>query len=105
MAMPTRVVRPSLFWFVLLDGGIMALTRLALSEGAYEKAAEMSDGRLPPRPALQKLLVGAVVVHAGEALLAGRMARRRGLAPGGWRRQTFVVGFPSLLKLRGVADG
>ena len=35
-----------------------------------------------------------------EALVAGRMAKRRGLAPAGWRLQTFVVGFPSLLSLR-----
>ena len=35
-----------------------------------------------------------------EALVAGRLAKKRGLSPGGWRLQTFVVGFPSLLSLR-----
>ena len=94
------VVRPSLFWFLLLDGGIVALTKLAVSKTAYDKVNEMSSDALPPRETLQALLIGTAVVHATEAVVAGRMAKRRGLAPGGWRVQTFVVGFPSLLSLR-----
>ncbi len=94
------VVRPSLFWFLLLDGGIVALVKLALSKTAYEKVRDMSGGMLPPRETLQALLIGTAVVHATEAVVAGRMAKRRGLAPGGWRVQTFIVGFPSLLTLR-----
>ena len=46
------------------------------------------------------MLVGTAVIHAAEALAAGRMARRRGLPARGWRLQTFVVGFPSLRALR-----
>ena len=38
-AKKSGVVRPSLFWFLLLDGGIVILARLALSGGAYEQAA------------------------------------------------------------------
>jgi hypothetical protein len=102
MARATRsgVVRPSLFWFLLLDGGIVVLTKLALSRAAYDKVDDMTGQALPPRETLQALLVGTAVVHATEAVVAGRMATRRGLAPRGWRLQTFVVGFPSLLSLR-----
>jgi hypothetical protein len=94
------VVRPSWLWFLLLDGGIVVLTRLALSKTAYDKASELSNDALPPREVLQVMLVGTAVIHAGEALAAGRMARRRGLPARGWRLQTLVVGFPSLLAMR-----
>jgi hypothetical protein len=52
---------------------------------------------------LQALLIGTAVVHVTEALVAGRMAKRRGLSPRGWRLQTLVVGFPSLRSLRRTA--
>ena len=104
-ARPKRsdVVRPALLWFVLLDGGILLLARLALSGPAHRRGTEISRGSLPPREVLQTLLAATAVIHAGEALAAGRMARRRGLSPRGWRLQTFVVGFPSLLALRRAA--
>ncbi len=94
------MVRPSLFWFLLLDGGIVILTKLALSKPAYDKANEISSDALPPREVLQVLLAATAVIHAAEAVAVGRMARRRGLAARGWRLQTLVVGFPSLLALR-----
>jgi hypothetical protein len=102
MARTTRsgVVRPSWLWFLLLDGGIVILTKLALSKSAYDRAGAMSGDALPPREVLQVLLVATAVVHATEALAAGRMARRRGLPARGWRLQTLVVGFPSLRALR-----
>ena len=96
------MVRPSWVWFLLLDGGIIVLTTLALSKTAHDKAGEMTDV-LPPRDVLQVMLVGTAVIHAGEALVAGRMAKRRGLSARGWRVQTFVVGFPSLISLRRAA--
>ena len=102
-AKKSGVVRPSLLWFLLLDGGIVVLARLALNRTAYDQATEMSDGRLPPREVLQVMLVGTAVIHAGEALVSGRMARRRGLSPRGWRLQTLIVGFPSLRALRRAA--
>jgi hypothetical protein len=102
MAQPRRsgVVRPPWLWFLLLDGGMVLLAQLALSEKAYDKADELSGTVLPPRQALQALLVGAAAIHVGEALAAGRMARRRGLPARGWRLQTLIVGFPSLLALK-----
>jgi Transmembrane protein 254 len=107
MARVTRsgVVRPSLLWFLLLDGGIVVLTKLALSRAAYDRMDDMTGQVLPPRETLQALLVGTAVVHATEAVVAGRMARRRGLSPRGWRLQTLVVGFPSLLALRRSTRG
>jgi Domain of unknown function (DUF4499) len=94
------VVRPAALWFLVLDGGIVILTKLALVKPAYRKANERTDGALPPREALQALLILTAVIHAAEAVAAGRMARRRGLSPRGWRLQTLIVGFPSLLALR-----
>jgi hypothetical protein len=92
-----------LFWFLLLDGGIIALTKLAVSKSAYDKVDDMTGDALPPRETLQAMLIGTVVIHATEALVAGRMAKRRGISPRGWRLQTLVVGFPSLLTLRRAA--
>ncbi len=94
------VVRPSWLWFLLLDGGIVVLTKLAFDKSAYEKVGEKTGAALPPREVLQSMLVGTAVIHVTEALVAGRIARRRGLPVRGWRLQTFVVGFPSLLALR-----
>jgi Domain of unknown function (DUF4499) len=94
------VVRPSWLWFLLLDGGVVVLATLALNGRTYEQGSRLSGDRLPPREVLQAMLVGTAVIHAAEAVAAGRRARRRGLDPRGWRLQTLVVGFPSLLALR-----
>jgi hypothetical protein len=94
------VVRPSWLWFLLLDGGIVVLARLAFSKSAYEKVDAKTGDALPPREVLQSMLVGTAVIHITEALAAGRIARRRGLPAREWRWQTFIVGFPSLLALR-----
>jgi Domain of unknown function (DUF4499) len=94
------VIRPNLLWFLLLDGGIVVLAKLVFSAKAYERAADMSGGVLPSRSALRALLIATTAIHTAEALAAGRIATRRGMPPGAWRRQTFIVGFPSLLALR-----
>lgn len=92
------VVRPALGWFVLLDGGVVALTALVASPGLDARVRRTVP--LPPRPALRALLVGTAVAHVGEALAAHRTARHHGLPARAWAGQTFVVGFPSLLALR-----
>ena len=94
------VVRPSFLWFLLLDGGIVVLANLALNRRAYDRTAELTGDALPRQEVLQGMLVGTAVIHAVEAIAAGRAAKRRGLSPRGWRLQTGVVGFPSLLALR-----
>jgi hypothetical protein len=96
------VVRPSWAWFALLDGGLVALAILASSEQVHAKAAGASPIPLPSRPVCQSILANAAAIHVGEAIIAGRMARRRGLSPRGWRGQTLTVGFPSLLILRRI---
>ncbi len=92
------VTRPAARWFVLLDGGLVALAVLALSPRAH--AAVAARAPLPSRPALLRLLGGAVALHVGEGLVAGRVAARHGLPVGPWAGQTLVVGFPSLRALR-----
>ena len=96
-------MRPSWLWFLLLDGGIVVLSGLALSKRSYDAASDMSRDVLPPREVLQALLVATAGIHAVEAMAAGRMARRRGLPGRGWRVQTLAVGFPSLRVLRRTA--
>lgn len=92
------VARPSLAWFALLDGGVAALTVLTVSPAA--DAAVRAHVPLPSRPALKALLGVTAFLHVGEALVARRTAARHELPVGPWTRQTFVVGFPSLLALR-----
>jgi Domain of unknown function (DUF4499) len=104
MAKRSGVVRPSWGWFALLDGGIVALTVLASTEAAHRAASEAIPAPLPSQRACRQLLVGTAVIHLGESWVAGRMAHRRGLSPRGWRLQTLVVGFPSLLALRRVRN-
>ncbi len=99
------LVRPSLLWFLLLDGGIIVMIKLVLSQQAHDRLNGLSGEKLPSRSTLRAMLAGTAAIHLAEALIAGRIAERRGLAPGGWRRQTFVVGFPSLLALRKAGRG
>jgi hypothetical protein len=98
------VVRPSTFWFLLLDGGIVLLALLVFDDGTYQRLRARMADRLPPRGTLVGLLIGTAVIHTVEAVAAGRVARRRGLSARGWRAQTFVVGFPSLLALRSTRE-
>lgn len=93
--------RPRLGWFLLLDGGIVALTALSASEEAHAKVSEVVP--LPARSKLRQMLGFTVGLHVVEALVAGRAARKHDLPAGRWARQTFVVGFPSLLALRRLA--
>jgi hypothetical protein len=98
----TGVVRPHWLWFVVLDGGIWLLVQFIANPALYAKARERSADRLPPHRVIKALLAGTAVIHVAEAATAGRMAARRGLPKRGWVFQTFLVGFPSLLKLRQV---
>ena len=66
-------VRPGLGWFLLLDGGLVALSAVAVSEDAHTAASDVVP--LPPRSALQRLLAFAVGLHVFEALVARRLAR------------------------------
>ena len=76
------------------------LAVLSAGGGAYDACSGRSPVPLPPPRVLRAILAGAVVIHVGESLAAGRQARRRGLPARGWALQTLAVGFPSLLALR-----
>jgi hypothetical protein len=99
-AKDSGVVRPHWLWFLVLDGGIWVLLQLVVNKQLYVKAQQKSSNRLPPYRVLQGMLAGTAVIHAGEAVVAGRMASKRGLPRRGWMLQTFIVGFPSLSALR-----
>jgi hypothetical protein len=99
MTEKSRVARPALGWFALLDGGIVALALLSFSSRAHAAVSEAAPVTLPGRPKLQALLVATGIIHLAEAVVAARGARRRGLPARGWAVQTFVVGFPSLRAL------
>ena len=90
--------RPGMAWFALLDGGLVALAVVALDQDAHDRVDAVVA--LPPRPALRRLLVGAIGLHVAEGLYAWRTARRAGLPVGRWTVQTLVVGFPSTRALR-----
>lgn len=97
-------VRPKWWWFALLDGGIVALFVFSLSDGAHRAVSESGPAPLPPQRVLRGMLAGTALIHAVEAMVAARGARRRGLDAGSWARQTFAVGFPSLLALRRLPE-
>jgi len=100
MARRSDFARPNPLWFLLLDGGIALLVTTYASEPAYEAVNDVVP--LPPKGTLKALLAVTAVLHVGEALVARRSAKRHGLPVGRWTRQTFVVGFPSLLAMRKV---
>jgi Domain of unknown function (DUF4499) len=93
-----KVVRPGIFSFLILDGGIVLLKILFFSPKAYQAVSARVP--LPPKKILGQLLVGTAVVHAAEAAVAARSARRKGLRVAGWSLQTLAVGSPSLSKLK-----
>ena|ERR1700722_7181925 len=99
-------VRPKWWWFALLDGGILAMVVFSMSDGAHRTVSESGPAPLPlpPQRVLRGMLAGTALIHAVEAMVAARGARRRGLDAGSWARQTFAVGFPSLLALRRLPE-
>jgi hypothetical protein len=98
-----RFERPSMLWYLLLDSGIASLALLSVSAPAYEAVAARVP--VPPRPLMKAVLIGTAFVHVGEATLAYRTAKRAGMdrTAGRWARETFVVGFPSILRLKKIA--
>ncbi len=98
--------RPGAGWFLAIDGGVAALAVLGFHEGVYRRVRAVAP--LPEQDQLRRLVGGTVAAHLVEAAGARRAARRRGLPPRDvrrWTRQTFVVGFPSLLALRRLPEG
>lgn len=87
-------LRPALGWFLLLDGGLVALGILALAPRVADRARRHVP--LPPTSVLRAILLIALLMHISEGAAAWMMASRRGLAARRWAVQTAIVGFPSL---------
>jgi hypothetical protein len=102
VAATSPVVRPHWGWFALLDGGLALLCAVSFSDRTYRRLSGIARLPFPRRGTLRLLLGGAVTVHVVEAMGAERVARRRDLPARDWALQTLVVGFPSLVTLRGV---
>ena len=102
---PDRFERPKLGWFLLIDSGLAEVAVLSVSDKAYE--AVSAKVPLPPRSVVRAIAVGAAVVHVDEATFAYRSAKAAGMhaSAGRWARQTLVVGFHSLLRLKAVRAG
>jgi hypothetical protein len=92
-------VRPATGWYLLLDGGIVMLVALTLSDRAHQAVARRVS--IPSRPALRALAVATAVVHVAEASWAAHVVRREALSRSGrrWVTHVLVVGFPALRSL------
>ena len=94
------VERPPLGWWIAIFGGLGLNALVGFSHGAYAVWCNHVTTVLA-QATIRNVFLGAVVVHAGEATYAWRLASHAGLtsAPG-WALQTFLLGFPSLGRLR-----
>ena len=90
----TTIDRPSLAWFLLLDGGLVLLAALALLPGVADRVRAHLP--VPSTKVLRTILLLAIVVHLGEGVTAWVLASKRGLDARRWATQTAIVGFPSL---------
>ena len=87
-------IRPALGWFLLLDGGLLALCAVALVPSLARRVRQTVP--LPSDRVLRAVLVAALLTHVGEGFAAAIMAGRRGREVPRWAVQTAIVGFPSL---------
>ncbi len=97
--MRAQIDRPSLLWRAFALGGMTTLGALSVSDDAWRWWEENITDSLP-RSALRGIFWGALATHVGEGLVAGRRARRAGVAsPGAWRRTALLYGYPTLGRL------
>lgn len=91
---------PNIGWFALLDGGMLLLIVLVSSRKAYDRLKKIVP--LPSRRTVGLILTVATAIHVVEGMFAFRSAKRRGFgdAAAKWALQSFIVGFPSALKMR-----
>lgn len=91
------VKSPSSFWWAAVGGPLAILMTLAFVPGAYAIAKRIMP--LPPRILLRAAALIVVAIHVGEAAYAYGLAKKHGLNASGWAKQTFIIGFPSLMEL------
>ena len=87
-------LRPALGWFLLLDGGLLALTAMVIMPSMAARIRRTTP--LPADRVLRTVLLAAIITHLGEGIAAFAMAHRRGRDARAWAIQTTIVGFPSL---------
>lgn len=76
------------------------MAAVTVDDRAWERFRN-ATGDAVSRDQVRQLLLGTLVVHAGESLLAFRRARRSGVGrPVRWSLATMVWGFPVLRRLR-----
>ncbi len=94
------VQRPPLGWWIAILGGLALNAWIGFSDSAYAVWCSIVTTALP-QTLIRNIFLGGVLVHIGEAAYAWRMATLANLrsAPG-WALQTFLLGFPSLMRLR-----
>ncbi len=94
------VERPPLGWWIAILAGLGLNAWVGFSDSAYAIWCSYVTAVFP-QALLRNIFLAAVVVHVGEALYAWRLATQAGLrTAAGWTLQTFVLGFPSLGRLR-----
>jgi len=93
----SRPQRPSILWFVVLDGSLAILALVVLLPALAARIR--SRFPLPSDRWLKAILLGALLVHLGEGSVAWRQASAKGLPAAAWAAQTTLVGFPSLIEL------
>ena len=94
--------RPPLVWWIVIGIGLGMNALVGLSDSAYSLWCSYVTTALP-QGLIRNIFLGAVVVHLCEAAYAWRLARRVGLkSAAAWTLQTFLIGFPSLSRLREV---
>lgn len=96
------VERPPLASWIAILGGLGLNALIGFDDAAYTAWCNSITTALP-QELIRNIFLGAVVVHVGEAIYAWRMATAAGLRSAqGWALQTFLLGFPSLGRLRKV---
>ena len=98
--MDDTVERPPLGWWIAILGGLGINALVGFSDAAYAAWCTHVTTVLP-QATIRNIFLVAVLVHAGEATYAWRLATQAGLqSASGWAMQTFLLGFPSLGRLR-----
>lgn len=95
------VERPPLGWWIAILGGLGLNAWVGFSADAYAAWSSYVTSVMP-QATIRNIFIGGVAVHVGEAFYAYRLATRSGFtSAGAWAVQTFLLGYPSLVRLRG----
>lgn len=99
------VQRPPVGWWIAILGGLALNAYIGFSDSAYAMWCATVTTALP-QTLIRNIFLGGVFAHIAEATYAWRLATQANLqsAPG-WALQTFLLGFPSLVRLRKQVRG